>query len=68
VFPWSVRTVGPPPATGTAPPPLSVLTRGGGIGEASDGQPEGRLAQEMGNAQTTPGGDLFAGWAPGSGP
>jgi hypothetical protein len=29
---------------------------------ASDDQPEGHLAQVMGNAQTTPGGDLFVGW------
>jgi hypothetical protein len=28
----------------------------------SDDQPEGSLAQAMGNAQTTPGGDLFVGW------
>ncbi len=28
----------------------------------SDDQPEGRVAQVMGNAQTTPGGDLFVGW------
>ena len=28
----------------------------------SDDQPEGQVAQVMGNAQTTPGGDLFVGW------
>ncbi|MGA8457553.1 MAG: arylsulfotransferase family protein [Streptosporangiaceae bacterium] len=28
----------------------------------SDDQPERRVAQAMGNAQTTPGGDLFVGW------
>jgi outer membrane protein assembly factor BamB len=28
----------------------------------SDDQPEGKVAQVMGNAQTTPGGDLFVGW------
>jgi outer membrane protein assembly factor BamB len=28
----------------------------------SDNQPEGQVAQAMGNAQTTPGGDLFVGW------
>ncbi len=28
----------------------------------SDDQPEGRVAQLMGNAQTTPGGNLFVGW------
>jgi hypothetical protein len=28
----------------------------------SDDQPEGQVAQLMGNAQTTPGGDLFVGW------
>ena len=28
----------------------------------SDEQPEGQVAQVMGNAQTTPGGDLFVGW------
>ena len=28
----------------------------------SDDQPEGRVAQLMGNAQTTAGGDLFVGW------
>jgi Arylsulfotransferase (ASST) len=28
----------------------------------SDDQPEGRVAQLMGNAQTTPAGDLFVGW------
>ena len=28
----------------------------------SDNQPEGHVAQVMGNAQTTPGGDLFVGW------
>jgi hypothetical protein len=28
----------------------------------SEGQPEGQVAQLMGNAQTTPGGDLFVGW------
>jgi len=28
----------------------------------SDDQPEGEVAQLMGNAQTTPGGDLFVGW------
>ena len=28
----------------------------------SDDQPEGLLAQVMGNAQTTPGRDLFVGW------
>ncbi len=29
---------------------------------SSDDQPEGRVAQLMGNAQTTAGGDLFVGW------
>jgi outer membrane protein assembly factor BamB len=28
----------------------------------SDDQPEGQVAQVMGNAQTTPGGNLFVGW------
>jgi Arylsulfotransferase (ASST) len=28
----------------------------------SDDQPEGQIAQAMGNAQTTPGGNLFVGW------
>ena len=28
----------------------------------SDDQPEGQVAQAMGNAETTPGGDLFVGW------
>ncbi len=28
----------------------------------SDNQPEGKVAQLMGNAQTTPAGDLFVGW------
>ncbi len=28
----------------------------------SDHQPEGQVSQLMGNAQTTPGGDLFVGW------
>jgi hypothetical protein len=28
----------------------------------SDDQPEGQVAQLMGNAQTTPGGDVFVGW------
>jgi hypothetical protein len=28
----------------------------------SDEQPEGQVAQVMGNAQTTPGGELFVGW------
>ena len=28
----------------------------------SDDQPEGQVAETMGNAQTTPGGDLFVGW------
>jgi hypothetical protein len=28
----------------------------------SDKRPEGQVAQAMGNAQTTPGGDLFVGW------
>jgi hypothetical protein len=28
----------------------------------SDGQPEGQVAQVMGNAQTTGGGDVFVGW------
>ena len=28
----------------------------------SDDQPEGQVAQLMGNGQTTPGGDLFVGW------
>ena len=28
----------------------------------SDDQPEGKVAELMGNAQTTPGGDLFVGW------
>jgi hypothetical protein len=28
----------------------------------SDDQPEGQVAQAMGNAQTTPAGDLFVGW------
>ena len=28
----------------------------------SDNQPEGHVAQIMGNTQTTPGGDLFVGW------
>jgi outer membrane protein assembly factor BamB len=29
---------------------------------SSDDQPEGQVAQAMGNAQTTPGGDVFVGW------
>ena len=29
---------------------------------SSDDQPEGKVAPLMGNAQTTPGGDLFVGW------
>jgi hypothetical protein len=28
----------------------------------SDDQPEGKVSQLMGNAQTAPGGDLFVGW------
>ena len=28
----------------------------------SDDQPEGQIAQVMGNVQTTPDGDLFVGW------
>jgi hypothetical protein len=40
---------------------LDLATRVATLVE-SDDQPEGQVAQVMGNAETTPGGDLFVGW------